>query len=124
MARGLKFRIYEVEGLYYLCSENLNADQLHCNRAFVFAYAKSRFSHEAAHIEEATGKGIKHDFPFINIGKVPREELKTKVSCTPDEKIQVNPRFKPGPEVIKLFSCSTQLSMKFILLINVKNSQK
>ena len=27
---------------------------------------------------------------------------------------------EPGPKVIKLFSCSTQLSMKFILLINVK----
>ena len=27
---------------------------------------------------------------------------------------------KPGLKVIKLFSCSTQLSMKFILLINVK----
>ena len=27
---------------------------------------------------------------------------------------------KPGPEVIKLFPCSTQLSKKFILLINVK----
>ena len=26
----------------------------------------------------------------------------------------------PGPEVIKLFSCSTLLSTKFILLINVK----
>ena len=26
----------------------------------------------------------------------------------------------PGPKVIKLFSCSTQLSMKFFLLINVK----
>ena len=26
----------------------------------------------------------------------------------------------PSPEVIKLFSCSTQLSMKFFLLINVK----
>ena len=25
-----------------------------------------------------------------------------------------------GPEVIKLFSCSTQLNMKFFLLINVK----
>ena len=25
-----------------------------------------------------------------------------------------------GPEVIKLFSCSTQLSMNFFLLINVK----
>ena len=27
---------------------------------------------------------------------------------------------RPGPEVIKLFPCSTQLSTKFILLINVK----
>ena len=27
---------------------------------------------------------------------------------------------KPGPEAIKLFSCSTQLSMKFPPLINVK----
>ena len=26
----------------------------------------------------------------------------------------------PGPEFIKLFSCSTQLGMKFIILINVK----
>ena len=25
----------------------------------------------------------------------------------------------PGPEVIKLFSCSTQLSIKFVLLINL-----
>ena len=27
---------------------------------------------------------------------------------------------RAGPDVIKLFSCSTQLSTKFILLINVK----
>ena len=27
---------------------------------------------------------------------------------------------KNGPEIIKLFPCSTQLSMKFFLLINVK----
>ena len=27
---------------------------------------------------------------------------------------------KPGPEVIKLFPCSTQLSMNFFLLINVE----
>ena len=26
----------------------------------------------------------------------------------------------PGPEVIKLFSCSTHLSMKFVLHINLK----
>ena len=28
--------------------------------------------------------------------------------------------FKPDPEVIKKFSCSTQLSRNFFLLINVK----
>ena len=28
MARGLKFRIKKVEGLYYLCSGNKGADQL------------------------------------------------------------------------------------------------
>ena len=27
---------------------------------------------------------------------------------------------RPGPEVIKLFSCSTQLSMKLFLFLNVK----
>ena len=29
MARGLKFRIKKVEGLYYLSSKNKGADQLH-----------------------------------------------------------------------------------------------
>ena len=28
MARGLKFRIYKVEGLYHLSSENKDTDQL------------------------------------------------------------------------------------------------
>ena len=28
MARGLKFRIYAEEGLYYLCGKNKGADQL------------------------------------------------------------------------------------------------
>ena len=32
MDRGLKFRIYKVEGLFYLCSENKGADQLRGNR--------------------------------------------------------------------------------------------
>ena len=27
---------------------------------------------------------------------------------------------RPGPKVIKRFSCSTQLRLKFVLLINVK----
>ena len=31
-----------------------------------------------------------------------------------------NGKYYPGPEVVKLFSCSTQLSTKFILLINFK----
>ena len=32
VVRGLKFQIYEVEGLYYLCSENKGADQLRSYR--------------------------------------------------------------------------------------------
>ena len=30
------------------------------------------------------------------------------------------PKVRPGPDIIKLFSCSTHLSIKFILPINVK----
>ena len=48
MARGLKFQVYKVEGLYYLCKENKSADQLRSNCIFVFAYAKSWFSQDAA----------------------------------------------------------------------------
>ena len=53
-ARGLKFRIKIEEGLYYPYSENKAlisfaiTAKLIC--VFVFAYAKSRFSHDAAHI--------------------------------------------------------------------------
>ena len=61
MARGLKFRIYEIKG-YYPCNENKGADQLRgyresdlrlCFRIckmLVFAYVKCWFSHDAAHI--------------------------------------------------------------------------
>ena len=61
MARGLKFRIKVGEGLYCPCSENKGADQLRPSGlprrtaklicVFVFAYAKSRFSHYAAHFK-------------------------------------------------------------------------
>ena len=48
MARGLHlFRIEEVEGLYYPCSQNKGHDQLkgYCAADLrLFAYAKSRFS--------------------------------------------------------------------------------
>ena len=54
MDRGLKLLIYGVEGLYYLCTKTKAliscafTAQLIC--AFVFAYAKSRFFHDTAHI--------------------------------------------------------------------------
>ena len=52
MARGLKFRIYKVEGLYYLSSENKGADQLRGHREVdlrlcLCIYAKRLFSHDA-----------------------------------------------------------------------------
>ena len=36
------------------------------------------------------------------------------------QKKKKNLSFRPGPKVIKLFSCLTQLSIKFKLLINTK----
>ena len=55
MVRGWKFWIRKVEELYYPCSENKGADQLHSVTAklictFVFAYADCWFSHAAAQI--------------------------------------------------------------------------
>ena len=46
MARGLKFRIYKVEGLYYLSSENKGADQLRDLRLCFRIYANRLFSHD------------------------------------------------------------------------------
>ena len=47
MARGFKFQIREVDGLYYLCCANKGADQLQCHHAadphLCFAYAKAGF---------------------------------------------------------------------------------
>ena len=54
MVIGLKFRILEVERLYYLYSKT--KVQISCTVTlqlictFVFAYSKSRFSHDAAHL--------------------------------------------------------------------------
>ena len=51
--------------------------------------------------------GIKRIFSLINV-------------CQPSITLFEQSLRPPGPEVIKLFSCSTQLRLKFILLINVK----
>ena len=55
MARGLKFQIQKVKGLYYPYSENKGADQLggyrEADLRLCFRiYAKSRFSHDEAHL--------------------------------------------------------------------------
>ena len=54
MAIGLKLRIYEVEGLNYLCSENIGADQLREDRAddlyLCFRICINMLSHDAAQI--------------------------------------------------------------------------
>ena len=54
MARGLKFQIKIVGGLYYLCSENKGADQLRgyreANLRLCFLHAKRWFSYDAAHL--------------------------------------------------------------------------
>ena len=72
MARSLKFRIEEVEGLYYLCSENKGADQLRGYREadlrLFFAYAKSRFSYDAAHMTSGSGEDFLKVFNIYGRG--------------------------------------------------------
>ena len=54
MARGLKFRIWVEEVLYYPGCKNKGVDQLRgyseADLRLVFAYAKSRFSNDTAHL--------------------------------------------------------------------------
>ena len=63
MARGLKFRIYEEEGLPYPSSENKGADQLRGYREADLRlcfriYAKGRFSHDEAQMLQAGSMGL------------------------------------------------------------------
>ena len=55
MARGLKFRILEVEGLYYLGRKNKGADELriYCKAELRLCFLhmqKAGFFHDAAHL--------------------------------------------------------------------------
>ena len=57
MARGLKFRIKVVHGLYYLRNENEGADQVRGDwaadlRLCFCMYAKNRFSNDATQISK------------------------------------------------------------------------
>ena len=54
MARGLKFRIQKVEGLYYPC---ITAKLI---SAFVFAYAKIRVSHDEAQLSSVQFFNARH----------------------------------------------------------------
>ena len=64
MARGLKFRIKKVEGLYYLCSENKGADRLRGYREadlrLCFRICKKRFSHDTAHLIKHNDDAFAH----------------------------------------------------------------
>ena len=62
---------------------------------------------------------IKEDIITPKLGKsLTSYHCKTSLFYAIEENDQAI--WRPGPEVIKLFSCSTQLRLKFILLINVK----
>ena len=58
--------------------------------------------------KQKTKEKVNFDFNFVvNAELVEAQILWKRGQC-------------PGPEVIKLFSCSTQLSMKFFMLVNLK----
>ena len=78
MARGLKFRIQKVEELYYPCRENKAlisfavTAKLIC--VFVFAYTKSRFSHDKTHMLHAALQIADHKVTAIQISLLARQD--------------------------------------------------
>ena len=89
----MKFWIYKVEGMYYLCSENKGADQL---RGYREADLRLCFRICKKPVFSQRGSNEPCCMKTCSMG------------------------LQPGFEVIKLFSFSNQLSMIFIQLINVK----
>ena len=70
MARGLKIRIYEVEGLYYPSSGNKDAEHLReVDLRLCFPYAKSRFSHNEAQITCGVSMGRRDKYLFSLSGR-------------------------------------------------------
>ena len=118
--------------------------------ALVFAYANCWFSHEVAHISITSGwihcfffffflllffflnTVLRHFQDYFSlyetgqsVGGRKRENPEKKPPGTPASRTWLSLMLpvmgsNPGPEVIKLFSCSSLLRLKFILLINVK----
>ena len=87
MARGFKFRIKVVEGLYYLYSEKQRrfaaSAKLIC--VFVFAFAKSWFSHDAAQLQIVKtlirlGAVLSGSAPFAHSCFCPKTEVGSVIS--------------------------------------------
>ena len=68
-------------------------------------------------LDERLGKVPKPDGNFGN-----KNQFESWDFPKPSQQIEGNPGnlFRTGPEVVKLFSCSTQLSMEFQLLMKTK----
>ena len=108
MARGLKFRIKKVEGLYHLCSENKGADQL---RVFVFSYAKRLFSHDAAYLSVKHTMltllpGLRH--PLVSTPCLYRAVVFAVSHSTLFVYFQAMDTFRPPPQLGRYFSHSMQ----------------
>ena len=71
-----------------------------------------------AHISKRLNGSVCEHF-FVPLNKMGKR-AKTNHTSVPYKALYQKCLNSSGPEVKKLFSCSTQLSTKFILLINVK----
>ena len=59
----------------------------------------------------------------MNLSGVPLFLYKTDYKCHQSRSTALEQSIKLGPEVIKLFSCLTQLSMKLQMLVSIKVSR-
>ena len=92
-------RLFKVDAIINTCKSAINLD------LFTYEYFNCFYLHLY------TGSLQ----PYSTAISSSRHDKTNQVACAPSEEYA-----QPGPEVIKKITCSTQLSMKFFLLINVK----
>ena len=100
----------------YLCNHLDEEERAGCFALFVFLVSHDcwmALSHDTTGLSAVCDCGISRSYSLTIFGG---GQYKENVE---NFKADILPK-KTGPEVIKRFSCSTQLSTTFILLINVK----
>ena len=114
---------YFIKNMYFVCSHKIAStgwfQWLHSSYHYFIECSKTLLNCHHLHLDLALWLTLNvSNYPFLEqIDIVPKMIEPLKFDCI---SVKCNAVNRPGPDVVKPFSCSTHLGMKF-LLINVNN---